>query len=168
MGMISILVRVSNSQLASFLKESSLLEEYIDSSEIEKTENLLDLDKSWDGILYLLTGHGLNTIEEAEGPFANVLFSGQIIDEDQDMGYGPAQYLTPEQVKDINGPLSAITPDDLRKKYNAEAMNENGVYPQGWENEKEEEDYLIGYFEELKEFYATAADNGEAIISYIS
>jgi hypothetical protein len=47
-------------------------------------------------------------------------------------------------------------------------MNENGVYPQGWENEKEEEDYLIGYFEELKEFYATAADNGEAIISYIS
>lgn len=168
MGMVSILVRVTNTQLESFLKDSSLLEKYINSDEVEETERLIDLDKSWDGILYLLTGHGLNTIEEAEGPLANVLFSGQIIDEDQDMGYGPAQYLTPEQVKEINGPLSEISPDELRKKYSAEVMNEKEVYPQGWENGKEEEDYLMDYFDELKTFYSTAANNREAIISYIS
>lgn len=166
--MVGILIRVTNDQLTSFLKDSSLLEKYVDSEEMGDSETLLDLDKSWDGILYLLTSHGINTIEEAHPPLSNVLFSGQIIDEDQDMGYGPAQYLTPEQVKEINGALVNITIDELRKKYNAEEMNEKDVYPQGWDNGADEIDYLVDYFVELKDFYTEAANNGEAIVTYIS
>src|SRR5215204_1776440 len=159
MGMVAILVRVTNDQLTSFLKDSSLLEKHIDSDEIDDSKTLLDLDKSWDGILYLLTNNGINTIEEAQPPLSNVLFSGQIIDEEQDMGYGPAQYLTPEQVKEISLALSNITDDELRKKYNAGEMNEKDVYPQGWDDGADEIDYLIDYFVELKEFYSEAVNN---------
>jgi len=38
-----------------------------------------------------------------------VWFSGQNIDENMDLGYGPAEYLTPEQVKELNAQLSNIT-----------------------------------------------------------
>src|SRR5215471_4886646 len=113
MSMICILIRVTNEQLQNFLQNSSLLEEFVDSEDIHENDNLLDIDKSWDAINFLLTGHALDTIEQAEPPLSKIIFSGQVIDEEQDMGYGPAHYLTTEQVKEISAALSKISDSDL-------------------------------------------------------
>ncbi len=83
MGMIANFLRVSESELNDYLKDSSLLEDNIYSD--EENSNLADIDKSWGGILFLLTGQGL---EELEHPLSRILFSGELIDEDQDFGYG--------------------------------------------------------------------------------
>jgi hypothetical protein len=168
MSMIGIILRVANQQLNDFLNDSALLEEFSDSEGIEESGNQLDLDKSWDAINFLLTGHSLDTIETAEPPLSQIIFSGQIIDEDQDMGYGPAQYLKPEQVREINTALSKVSILDFRQKYNAGKMNEKGVYPQAWQDDEDEKDYLCDNFENLKAFYEKASQEGQAIITYIA
>ncbi|HEY0751954.1 MAG TPA: YfbM family protein [Chitinophagaceae bacterium] len=168
MSMICYLVRVPAGMLDLFRKKSALFESYLDSEEIDKNGHRLDLDKSWDALNYLLTGHTLDTIEDAEPPLSDILFSGQILDEDQDMGYGPAQYLEPGQVKVIHNALSEISVSDIRDKYDAGVMNEKNVYPASWKDNEEDKNYILDSFEDLKAFYEDAADEGQSVISFLS
>lgn len=167
MSMIGNLLRVTKVQLEEYLENSSLLESSLyDEETDDKNTNLVDIDKSWDGIIFLLTGQG---IAKANHPLLRVLFSGQIIDENQDLGYGPAHYLTPEQVADLNNQISKITVADLKQKYDPKKMTELEVYPSIWEGEGEEAfDYLSEYFVTIQQVYSDAAKNGEAIITFLN
>lgn len=129
MSMIGNLLRVTGAELDEYLKDSSLLEDKIYDDEMEN-DRLVDIDKSWDGIIFLLTGQISAT---AKHHLASVLFSGQLIDEEQNLGYGPAHYLTPEQVAGLNNEISTITIADLRQKFNPGKMNELEVYPTIWD-----------------------------------
>ena len=163
--MIGNLLRVTRTELDEYLKDSSLLESRIYDEESDDTDpNLVDIDKAWAGIIFLLTGQNF---DNATHPLSKVLFSEQFIDEEQDLGYGPAQYLTPEQVKELNDQISKISIEELSKKYDAKKMIELEVYPNVWENE-EEVSYLTDYFETIQEVYAEASKNGEAIITFIN
>ena len=165
MSMIGNLLRVTKTELEEYLKDSSLLENriYNDDSENEDL-NLVDIDKSWDGIIFLLTGQNF---DNSNHPLTKVLFSGQIIDEEQDLGYGPGQYLTPEQVKEVNEQISKISIEELSKKFDAKRMTELEVYPNIWEDE-DEVNYLTEYFQTIQEVYAEASKNDEAIITFIN
>ena len=166
MSMIGNLLRVTKAELEEYLKDSSLLESSIYDEETDERPNLVDIDKSWDGILFLLTGQN---VANTDHPLAKILFSGQLIDEDQDMGYGPAHYLTPEQVADLNNQISKITITDLKQKYNPKRMEELEVYPSIWEKEGDQAfDYLGEYFKNLQQVYSDAAKNGEAIITFLN
>lgn len=90
-----------------------------------------------------------------------------MIDEEQDLGYGPAQYVTAEQVKELHDQIATISTDELRKGFDAGKMKEAGVFPDVWEN-PDTVDYLIEYFETIKEVYALAAKKDEAIITFIN
>lgn len=165
MSMIGNLLRVTKTELQEYLKDSSLLENRIYNDETDGSDpNLVDIDKSWDGIIFLLTGQNF---DNSDHPLTKVLFSGQIIDEEQDLGYGPGQYLTPEQVKEVNEQISKISIDELSKKYDAKKMTELEVYPNIWENEGEV-NYLTEYFKTIQEVYAEASKNDEAIITFIN
>lgn len=102
-------------------------------------------------------------------PLVKVLFSGQLIDENQDLGYGPAHYLTPGQVVELNSQISNIKLEDLKLKYNPpKKMTESGVYPTIWNEGDEAFDYLAAYFVSLQNIYAEATQNGEAIITFLN
>jgi hypothetical protein len=164
MGMIGNLLRVKTSELEEYLKDSSLLEDKIYDDETEN-EKLVDIDKTWDGIIFLLTGQGLET---AEHNLVRVLFSGQIVDEEQDLGYGPAHYLTPEQVAELNNEISTMTLADLKEKFNPERMNELEVYPTIWDEGDDAFDYLAHGFSTVQHVFANATKNGEAIITFLN
>lgn len=167
MGMIANLLRVTEEELNSYLKDSSLLEEKLDAIyEQEDDETLTDLDKAWEGILFLLTGQSLADVVESNHPLAKAVLGGDAVDEDQDLGYGPALYLTPDQVKDINGQIAAMNNEELVAAYNPDVMMKLGIYPEVWDEESLE--YLMEYFEILRSTYATAAKNNEAIIAFIN
>jgi hypothetical protein len=167
MSMISNLLRVSSKELEVYLKDSSLLESRIYNDDVEDP-NLVDIDKAWDGILFLLTGESIVTKEAGEKhSLTRILFSEQFIDEDQDLGYGPGHYLTPEQVKDLNIQLETISIEDLKKNYDPKRMIELEVYPNIWEDE-DEVNYLLEYFEVIQQVYAEAAKNDEGIISFLN
>lgn len=164
MSMIANLLRVTTSELEAYLKDSSLLEDSIYNDEAD-AENLVDIDKSWDGIIFLLTGQSLAT---AKHNLVRILFSGQIIDEEQDLGYGPAHYLTAEQAAELNGEISAITIADLKQRFNPERMNELEIYPIIWDEGDDAFDYLADGFLTLQNVFADATKNKEAIITFLN
>ena len=164
MSMIGNLLKVTNTELDEYLKNSSLLEKRIYSDEANDSD-LLDIDKAWEGIIFLLTGQCL---AEADHPLVAVLFSGQMVDSDQDLGYGPAHYLRPHQVAELNDQIAAITVDDLKQRSDAAQMMELGVYPEIWEDDDEAFDYLSGYFTSVQQFYSDAASNQQAIITFVN
>ena len=167
MGMIGNVIRVSQEELNGFLNNSETLENKINADESYEAEWFLDLDKSWDGINYILTGEIIGGLENEPNTLQRALFSFQIIDEGQDLGYGPAQYLNPNQVKETYSELEKITDDVLKSKINGSEMNEIGIYPEIW-TESESHEFLIDSFKEFKEFYKKASENSEAIITYLN
>jgi hypothetical protein len=167
MGMIGNVIRVSQEELNGFLNNSETLENKIYADEIYEAEWFLDLDKSWDGINYILTGEIIGGLQNEPNELQRALFSFQIIDEGQDLGYGPAQYLNPNQVKETYSELEKITDDVLKSKINGSEMNEIGIYPEIW-TESESHEFLIDSFKEFKEFYKKASENSEAIITYLN
>jgi hypothetical protein len=160
--MICTLIRVSATELETYQKDSSLLAERINKGTDDPC--FYDIDKSWDGIIYLLTGSNSSDTTQY---LSRIIFSGQLIDKEQNLGTGPAHYLTPQQVKDIHDRIKAIIPTSLKEKFDAAAMKKLGVYPNVWDHE-DAADYLIEYFETVQEVYALAADHNEAIITFIS
>lgn len=164
MGMVGFLLRVSQSELEEYMNDSKLLESRLADEELDE-DKLVDIDKAWDGIIYLLTGEGFAT---SEHPMRNVIFSGQLVHEEQDLGYGPAHYNTPGQVAELSTLLDKIDAADLRARYNPADMEEKDVYPSVWDEDEEIVTYLLDNFESVRAIYAEAALNGEAVIMFVS
>ena len=165
MGMIMYLLRISKQELESYIDKPELfLENRVDDA------YSMDIDKAWGGILYLLTGKAFasGSPEDEVDSLNRIFFSAQFFDEDMDVGYGPAHYLTPEQVAGINRKIASLTEADLKSHYDPEAMNkEKKLYPSLDWNEKIF-DYLYFHFQALQSFFATAASKGEAIVTYLN
>lgn len=165
MGMTANFIRVSQQTLNQYLQHpESLREDYFTEDGLIESNAVYDIDKSWDGILFLLTGK--NSSDNTE-PLSSLIFSNQLIDAQQDLGTGPAHYLLPEQVKTLNDMIRVIDAHSLKAKFNASQMQELGVYPNNVWQEEGVDEYLIEYFETLQELYAIAAEKDEAIISFI-
>lgn len=166
MGMVGNFLRVTNEELEEYLNDSSKLDERLDQEYGNEESKVVDIDKSWEGILFLLTGQNCENLEH---PLSKVLFSGQIIDEDQDLGYGPGNYLRPEQVKKLYSELAILSTVDLKSRYDPAKMDALNIYPTGWiENGDDLFDYLMEYFEVVKEVYSKASANSEAIVTFIN
>ena len=164
MSMIGNLLRVTKTELSAYLQDSSLLEDSIYDEDSEN-DKLVDIDKSWDAIIFLLTGQSFAT---SQHNLARVLFSGQLIDEEQDLGYGPAHYLNPEQVAELNNEISHISMADLKERFDAKKMTELEVYPAIWDDEEEAFDYVAEEFLTVQNVFAEATKNGEAIITFLN
>ena len=165
MGMIMYLLRISKQELESYIDKPDLfLENRVDDA------YSMDIDKAWGGILYLLTGKAFasGSPEDEVDSLNRIFFSAQFFDEDMDVGYGPAHYLTPEQVAGIHHKIASLTEADLKARYDTEAMNEEEeLYPSLDWNEEDFE-YLYFHFQALQSFFATAASRGEAIVTFLS
>ena len=165
MGMIMYLLRISKQELESYIGKPELfLENRVDGA------YSMDIDKAWGGILYLLTGKAFvsGSPEDEVDSLNRIFFSAQFFDEDMDVGYGPAHYLTPEQVAGIHRKIASLTEADLKAHYDPEAMSEEEeLYPSlDWD--EEDFDYLYFHFQALQSFFATAASRGEAIVTYLN
>lgn len=165
MGMVGNLIRVSQEELDAFKKDSSLLESKVYEEESDEQDWYLYLDKTWEPIQYLLTGEGMSSF--GNGQLGRVVLSAQILDEEQDLGYGPAHFLSPDQVIESNEALQKLDFEKVKKEYDGKAMDEKGIYPGNWDD-SEAKEYVLEYFEELLTFYQKAADNKEAVLMFLS
>jgi len=167
MSIIGNLLRVSKSELEQYLTNSTLLEERVYPEEYIEDPNLLDLDKSWESIYFLLTGCTSTDFEKAEPPLSLILFNGTIVDDNQDMGYGPATYSSPEEVKEIASTLPDVNRETLSLKFQSLKSKEAELYPFNPDSE-DMFDYIFEYYAKMKEFYLAAAKNDQAVISFIN
>lgn len=167
MGMVGNYLRVSNEELEKYLADSSLLEDRVYEDDIDNDKYLIYVDKSWEGLFFLLTGKSLATSDEASTPLQWTLTAPQFIDPDQDMGYGPAVYTTIEQTKEVHNALNKITVDELRNKFDGKLMMKLEIYPGGWDDDESLE-YLIENFNSVKDFYSKAAADNQAVIIFLN
>lgn len=125
---------------------------------------MLGLDKAWHGLHYLLTGDAWG----GEPPLAYAVLGDEELGED--LGYGPARCLTAEQVREVHAALSAVREDDLRTRFDPEALGAAEVYPSGaWDSDGDEErEWLMDAFRSLTAFYAEAAEAGDAMLMWVS
>jgi hypothetical protein len=170
MSMIAYLIRVSARELDSYRNDSSLLSNKLESHFEGKNESSIqDLDKAWEGVYFILTGQALADYgtNGSIHPLAKTIFSESIIDENLDFGYGPATYVTTEEVKYVNNIISEISEQEIHKRFNGSLMQELGIYPEIWDDE-DALPYLLENFKNLQDVYAAAAQNNEAVIVFLT
>jgi hypothetical protein len=122
-----------------------------------------DLDKMWHGIHFLLTG----TAWEGTEPLCYLLVGGQQVGE---VGHGPARALSSAQVSAFSVALAPLTGENLRVRFNPKAMEAADIYPSGWEDPDEDDEFggLASYFDDLKAFVTDAAAKNSGIIIYFT
>jgi len=88
----------------------------------------------------------------------------------EDLGYGPARFLTPEQVEDVAATLRTVDVDELASKYAPEEMELAEIYPGViWVKDSENAlEYVLENYERLVEFYSAAAERGDGMILWIA
>jgi len=170
MSIICNLLRVSNTELQSYLADSELLQKraYPDEVDAPDDPNHIDLEKAWDGIYFCLTGFCAAKSDEATSPQGWVIVGPGIIDKDQDLGYGYAMYADSDQVKQMAAYLANISDAEMSAGFDAEKMNAADLYPEIWDEGAEALYYLLHFFHPMKDFYLKAAANHEAVITYFN
>lgn len=87
-----------------------------------------------------------------------------------DFGYGPASIIDNATVQQIDSALQNITLEYLRGQYDPETMDRHMVYPEVWGEEglAALEEYLIPYFNRLRELYRNAAQDNQKVVVFFS
>jgi hypothetical protein len=169
MSMIGNFRRLPEADLARLLADPDQIADYL--GEEEPPEGFgpfadLDVDKAWHGIHFLLTG----TPWAGAIPWNFVVGGGTEIG-DVDVGYGPARGFKRSEVQAIAQALESLSPDQLAQRFDGKAMTAADLYPNIWDRPPDEDDtceYVTAYYEELREFVMGAANEGEALIVYLT
>ena len=123
---------------------------------------IVDVDKAWHGIHYLLTG----TADDGEPPL-NFLVAGGTDVGDEDVGYGPPRAYTSAQARVIATALASVSDDELRGRFDPRGMMAATVYPEIWDRDPADDDtlgYLMDGVASLRAMLATVASNGHGLL----
>ena len=164
MSMIGNFVAITSDDLDRLISDPDEIEEllYPDGGS-RNPENHLDIDKAWHGIHFLLTGES----EECDDLLSQVVMGGTALG--PDVGYGPARYLTPQQVSQLAGVLAKLPSTSLAARYAPAEMEEAGIYPDIWQRDGDEAlEYLLHYYDKLVDFYHQGAAQGHAVLQYLN
>jgi hypothetical protein len=123
----------------------------------------LDVDRSWHALHFLLNGHPW----DGSGPLFDAVLGGTEVGE-EDVVYGPARGLTPEEVRAVADALEAIPASEIRDRFDVAAMNQAEIYPHGWQGTTEEREFLVGHYGRLVDFFRDAAEAGDAMLLYLA
>ena len=164
MGMVGCFAAVSPKTLSDLQRNPDSIEEYLypDDGDSEPP-NSIEVDKAWHGIHYLLAG----TAEGGPEPVSLAIFGGEEFG--PEVGYGPARFLTPSQVKAVSSALSALPALELAKRFNPTDMDKKDIYPTIWVRDGDDGlNYLLENYEPLVVFYREAASRGDAVLQWLS
>lgn len=127
-------------------------------------EHYVDVDKAWHCIHFMLTGSADGGAEPLVGAF----FGG--VETGEDMGYGPARLMMPQELQSISAALSAIDEASFRARYDPGALAAADIYLAGMcvRDGEEALDYIADNYLVLVEFYRETAKRGDGAVLWIS
>lgn len=132
----------------------------------------LDVDKAWMPINFLLCGE---TVGVGKPPLGIIVCGGRELG-DVDLGYGPARYLTADEVRAAAHALEVIPAEKLMERFDYQAMVQSGAcwLPENADEaerkfrEDEERDYVPFNYTALRRYFLDAARAGDAMLLWIS
>ncbi len=141
------------------MRDGSYLEDVINGDE-EGVQETFDVDKAWDAIHFLISANRAYADQEEDADSVTLDHSIKGAKEFKGLsrGYGAAGMTPPAEVHTIAGLLEGLSPDELKQRFDPEAMDTAEVYPEIWLQEADAAwDYVRDHFERLREFYKRAA-----------
>jgi len=129
----------------------------------------IDLEKSWHGIHFLLTGQSgdkgwLSWLPFAGGGAVNSpIFGGKKIGDGGDMEGN--RFFTPKEVRVLHAALTSRSIEAWGKNYNAEKMHQANIYPDVWQREGQSayDGFLLPNLQGLITFFEEAAGQNLAV-----
>ncbi|HVE82381.1 MAG TPA: DUF1877 family protein [Myxococcales bacterium] len=164
MGILMSVYSVSASDLERIIAEPELAEHLWDCepgslAARDLPRELLDLDKAWAGIHFVLTG----SQDAGGGALGFLLDAGEEIG-DQEGRVMPIQGIRPEEVVSISAALAPISPQLFQERLDHRQLLDEGVYGVS-DDEEEERKYLGLHYEQLRGFVARAAEKGHGLVT---
>jgi hypothetical protein len=124
-----------------------------------------DLDKSWHGIHYLLTGSAW----EGSPPYDFLVEGGRQVGK-IDLEHGPVRAFRTDETRAIYDAISIMSAYELRKRFNARDMAAKEIYPDIWTGPVIEEDslrYLMDNLDRLRTFLRQTIDAQLGILVFL-
>lgn len=163
MSMIGNFVALSPDRLRALIDEPDSLEDFLYQEDgDEEPNNRLDLDKAWHAIHFTLNGKAW----EGEEPLFLTILGGEEIG--ADVGYGPARYLLPDQVRAVAQALNSVSAENFAAKFDPSALAAAEVYPGIWDEGAEALEYVQSYYEDLRKFYISASERNDSVLIYLN
>lgn len=160
MGIRTRMLQVSGENVADFTYDQ--LRTMLHSRESERDGSLIDIDKSINGIIWILelagaTGN-INPLSEIIKNFPPQLNVNEQV---------PMLHFDKKAVAIVNDILRNVDTGGFERLYDPQRLNDLDIYPFSpaqWDNEQLS--YLIHHFKVLKSFFEIASENGRSVISY--
>lgn len=130
-------------------------------ADIYSNPRFCNLDKGRSMLHYLLCG----STEPNGSVLGDAIMGGESTAIEMD--YGPARYRSPARIVEINQALSAVSLEKCHEKLDASSAALKDVYLAD-EFVEEGIDAVQGFFDELRAFYAQAASENQAALSYLA
>lgn len=131
--------------------------------ELQEDADVLDIDKMWDGLHFLLTS------ASAAEPIKNNALSEAIVGKDaffeeEDVEF--IAYTMPEHVKEVVKTLETFDIVKAIEQYDPKQFAEAGIYPNIWMHEDREsiQEELLTVFGEMTAFYKKVAEQNMGIL----
>ncbi len=122
-----------------------------------------DMEKTWHGVHYLLTG----TAWEGEPPLNFLLAGGSEVD--IEVGQALVRVHTSAETRAIATALSAVSDAELRARYAPTEMMRLEIYPEVWDRSHEEDrDNLIDSIASLRELLEIVVRRGYGLMMTIT
>lgn len=122
----------------------------------------LSLEKAWHGVHYVLAG----SAEPGATLQSQAVLGGVELGQDPEgfSGYGAARYFRADQVRALSQELSRPEVESVAaSRFDSAKMSQLQIYP-GWSGEQDKE-WVMDAFRRLRDFYASAAANGRAVVT---
>ncbi len=165
MSVVGNLVAISPEQLASFQKDTGQVAPFLRAC-MEGDGDAppsVYLDKSWQAIRFVLTGRASG----GEGPLGLAIEGGEELGDD--VGSGPARFLTASEVRSVAEALSAVSPEAFAVRFDSRALQAARISPGGWaERDEENREYVLEYYRKLFTFYRRASERGDAVLAFFT
>lgn len=149
---------------AVFASPEAAFELLLPEADDSEDTSLVDLDKAWHGIHYLLTG----TAWEGEPPLNALVVGGvDLPDPNDEWGYGPPRILQPHDVASLGSALAALSDEDLAARFDPADMTAKEIYPEIWNRDPADEDvlgYLMEYVGVLRAFVSAATAKHDGVL----
>ena len=166
MGLIANYTCVSDANLKELKGLGSSEEDLFETVEecSDEDEFLLDIDKMWDALHFVLTGVGADHRID-DNPLSQAVLGVTLIKNLSEY----MAYTEHSQIADIVAALEQFDMEQALESFDMKACKEAELYPNIWDYDEEEEeiiDELLHDFEQMKVFYKKVLDTkGHAIVT---
>jgi hypothetical protein len=145
-------------QIQDVLDEAEVGEDEWDGSDDPAGRSrLYSTGKAWHLIEHLLHRAGFPV---------NVVRGEHVLDPEQDWGYGPASYLSPDRVRYAANALDATPYTQLSQGITIADLNAAEIYPSPWDADTSLE-WAQDHYRTLTAYFGAAADSGDAILCWL-